>query len=77
MFSICIQSDQDLLTDMKKKNTHSSHARPKTKASGQLVGIADYMSAGLEVNDNRPMQKIVIHLDNGTYNIKGQDKQMW
>ena len=44
MFSICFQSDQDLFTDARTKNemnTHSSHARPMTKASGQLVGIAD------------------------------------
>ena len=51
MFSICSQSDQDLFTDARtknEKNTHSAHARPKTKAIGQLVDIADYMVASLE-----------------------------
>ena len=38
-----------------KMNIHSSHARPKTKVSGQLVGIADYMSTSLEENDNHTM----------------------
>ena len=38
-----------------EKNIHSSHARLKTKTSGQLVGIADYMSASLEVNDSHTM----------------------
>ena len=53
MFSICLQSDQDLFADARtKKNTQSSHARPKTKASGQLVGIADYKGVSLEMNDN-------------------------
>ena len=47
MFSICIQSY--LFAD--KKKTHSSHARPKTKGSGKLVGIDDYEGASLEVND--------------------------
>ena len=36
-------------------NIHSSHARPKTKASDQLVGSADYMGTSLEVNDNYAM----------------------
>ena len=44
-----------MLEPKNEKNTHSSHARPKTKASGQLVGIADYMGASLEVNDKHTM----------------------
>ena len=36
-------------------NIHSSHARPKTKTSDQLVGIADYMGTSLEANDNHTM----------------------
>ena len=57
MSSICFQSDQDLFTDARTKNTHSFHARLKTKASGQLVGIADYMSASLEKNDSHTIKK--------------------
>ena len=41
------------------KNTHSSHARPKTKTSDQLVGIADYMGTSLEVNDDHTMHMYV------------------
>ena len=59
---------------LKQKNNHSSHARPKNKASGQLVGIADYMSASLEMNDSHTIKNFK-HTD-GTYNIYGQDKQM-
>ena len=57
MFSICFQSDQSLITDTKTKgNEYSfSHARPKTKTSDQLVGIADYMGTSLEGNDNHTM----------------------
>ena len=36
-----------------------------TKAIGQLVGIADYMIAGLEVSDNHTM-----HMCIGMYNDK-------
>ena len=36
-------------------NIHSSHARPKTKTSDQLVGFADY----LEVNDNHTMHMYI------------------
>ena len=39
----------------KEMNIHSSHARPKTKTSDQLVGIADYMGTSLEANDNHTM----------------------
>ena len=42
---------------LRQKNTHSFHARPKTKASGQLVGIADYMGASLEMNDSHTIKK--------------------
>ena len=35
-----------------RNNIHFSHARPKTKASGQPVGIADHKGASLEENDN-------------------------
>ena len=38
-----------------EKNAHSSYARSKTKASSQLVGIADYMESGLEVNEQYTM----------------------
>ena len=41
--------------EQNEKNTHSSHARSKTKASGQLVGIADYMDSGLEANEKFTM----------------------
>ena len=61
MFSICFQSDQDLFTYAKtkiEKNTHSSQARPKTNASGKLVGIADYMCTSLEANDSHHMIQI-------------------
>ena len=37
-------------------NIHSSHARPKTKTSDQLVGFADYMGTSLEVNDNHTVK---------------------
>ena len=49
MFKICFQPDQGLITDPKQKemNIHSSHARPKTKTSDQVVGIADYMGTSL------------------------------
>ena len=62
-----LQSDQDLFTDMKRneKNTHSSHARPKTKARGQLVTIADYMCASLEANNNHPMHLHMNYMYNG------------
>ena len=40
-------------------NIHSSHARPKTKTSDQVVGIADYMGTSLEVNDNHTMQMYI------------------
>ena len=59
MFSICFQPDQALITDTKTKkemNIHSSHARPKTKTSDELVGFADYMGTSLKVNDNHTMQ---------------------
>ena len=36
---------------------------PKTKASGQLVGIADYMSAGLEMNDSHTIKMSFKHTD--------------
>ena len=58
MLGICFQPDQGLITDAKTKkemNIHSSHARPKTKTSDQLVGFADYMGTSLEVNDNHAM----------------------
>ena len=58
MSSICFQSYQDLFTDNRTKNTHSFHARPKTKASGQLVGIADYLGASLEMNDSHTIKII-------------------
>ena len=41
---------------------HSSHARPNTKAIGQLVGIADYMDTSLEVNDNHTMHMYILHI---------------
>ena len=59
MFSICFQSDQEVIhthLKQKEKNIHSSHAKPKTKTSAQLVGIADYMDKNLEVNDNHKIQ---------------------
>ena len=57
MFSICFQPDQGLITDPQTKgNEYSSHARPKTKTSDKLVGVADYMGTSLEVNDNHTMQ---------------------
>ena len=37
---------------LEQKNTHSSHAKPKTKPSGQLVGIAEHIDANLEMNDS-------------------------
>ena len=55
MSSICFWSVQDLVTDARTKNTH---ARSKTKASGQLVGIADYMGASLEMNDSHTIKII-------------------
>ena len=57
MFSVCFQPDQGFIPDTKTKemNIHSSHARPKTKTSDQLVGIADYMGTSLEANDNHTM----------------------
>ena len=61
MSSICFQSDQDLFTDARTKNIHSSHARPKPKASGQLVGIADYMGAKLEINDSHTIKNNFKH----------------
>ena len=67
MFSVCFQSDQDLLTDTRtkiKKNSHSSHARPKTMTSDQLVGIADYMGASLEVNDNHTLHMYIKYMYN-------------
>ena len=45
--------------NQKEKYIHSSHARPKTKTSDQLVGIADYMGAGLEVNGNHKMHMYI------------------
>ena len=38
---------------------HSSHARPKTKTSDQLVGFADYMGTSLEVNANHTMHMYI------------------
>ena len=37
--------------EQNEKNSHSSHSRSKTKASGKLVRIADYMDSSLEAND--------------------------
>ena len=61
MFSICFQSDQDLFTDARSKKKMKRililpMPDPRTKASGQLVGLADYMGVSLEVNDNHTMQ---------------------
>ena len=56
MSSIGFQSDQDLCTDARTKNSHYSHARPKTKASAQLVSIADYMGVSLEMNDSHTIK---------------------
>ena len=67
MFSICFQCDQDLFTDAgaeNEKNTHSSHARPKTKASSQLVGVADCMGMSLEVNDKHTMHMYIKYMNN-------------
>ena len=56
------------------KNTHSFHARPKTKASGQLVGIADYMGASLEMNHNHTIKNNFKHTDRHiTYKDKTTD----
>ena len=63
MFSICFLPDQGLITHTKtKRNIHSSHARPKTKTSDQLVGIADYMGTSLEANDNHKMHMYKKHM---------------
>ena len=45
-------------------NIHSSHARPKTKTSDQLVGFADYMGTSLEVNDNHTMHMYIKYMYN-------------
>ena len=69
MFSICFQSDQDLLTDVRtQKNIHYSHARLKTKAGGQLVDIANYIGVSLEMNDDHIVNFFFKHTDR-TYNI--------
>ena len=48
----------------KGKEYSFSHARPKTKTSDQLVGIADYMGSGLEVNDNHTMHMYIKYIYN-------------
>ena len=40
-------------------NIYSSHARPKTKTSDKLVGVADYMGTSLEANDNHTMHMYI------------------
>ena len=63
------------MTDARAKNTHSFHARPKTKASGQLVGIADYMGASLGMNDSHAIKINFKHTDRHiTYKDKTTDK---
>ena len=57
MFSICFSLIRAYSQMLEPKDTHSSHARPKTKTSDQLVGIADYMGASLEMNDSHTMKK--------------------
>ena len=67
MFSICFQSDQDLFTDAWTKNemsTHSSHAKSKTKATGQLVSVADYVGESLEVSDKHKMHMYIKYMNN-------------
>ena len=73
MSSICFQSDQDLFTDARTKNMHSSHARPKTKATGQLLGIADYMGASPEINDSHTIKKEFQTYKHITYKDKATD----
>ena len=48
-----------------EKSIHYSNTRSKTKASGQLVGIAYYMDAGLEANDSH-----TVHMYMDMYNDK-------
>ena len=67
MLSICFQPDQGLITDTKNQkemNIHSSHARPKTKTSDQLVGIAYYMGANMEANDKHTMHMCIEYMNN-------------
>ena len=56
LFNVCFQPDQDILTYMNKnqKKEHSFLPMPASRPRlvVRLVGIADYMSAGLEGNDN-------------------------
>ena len=47
-----------------EKNIHSSHARPKTKTSDQLVGVADYMGASLKANGKHTMQMYIKYMNN-------------
>ena len=66
MFSICFQSNQDLFTDMKKMKKIFIFPMPdlRPKASHQLVGVADYMDSGLEVNDNYTMHMYIKYMYN-------------
>ena len=50
--------------DQNEKNIHSSHARLKSKMSGQLMGIADYMSTSLKVNVNLTMHMSMKNMKN-------------